>query len=430
MEAVSPDDTLEANATTENHAALPPLEVEGEEEPAQPLSSSSTVVAAALAPLLVSPRQEAALKASVPFTPTTSADAHKFKYYCPLCMEHFAGIFKSTCCGNYTCLGCTVEYLSGKGIQAATAADILANVGALRGVPCPHCFTNGFCPTIVQSEDVVRDYKGTVPGSGNGGNSNLTVSPRSSNNSNGGIAFQGAARAMTPLKVGDTFEDLKRKMIPFGGLKAAAPTADGQKNAGMDEHDKENVRAHANGGVRISPRAPPAAASSSSSRIGAVWSPDGVVEPAERAPLGGIAASCPTARRTVRLSVGPAAAAAGTGSAAASPLTAYVGRNLFGASDPPADAFYQPLYQQYPQQQQRPGASGIAPFSVPPSPAGSDGAPSSSLPSGGRYHLFADATPRSRAFLSHAATGMVEEIIGEVVGRRRDRDERAAGIAC
>ena len=36
VEAVSPDDTLEANATTENHAALPPLEVEGEEEPAQP----------------------------------------------------------------------------------------------------------------------------------------------------------------------------------------------------------------------------------------------------------------------------------------------------------------------------------------------------------------------------------------------------------
>ena len=125
----------------------------------------------------------------------------------------------------------------------------------------------------------------------------------------------------------------------------------------------------------------------------------------------------------------PSMASLLAGSAAASPLPA--GRNLFGAADPPSDApFMYPLllHQHHPPQQQpqqRPDAAGgIAPFSVPPSPAGSDEAPSSAL-AGRGFHVYKDnATPRTRVVLSRAAAGMVEEIIGEAVGRRR-----SAGIA-
>lgn len=215
-------------------------------------SLSSTVVVDADHPrmslaLLVSPRQEASLRSSVPYTPKCGPDAHTYKYYCPLCMEHFAGIFKSKCCGNYTCLGCTTDYLGAKGLEATTANEILRNSEALKHIPCPHCFTTGFNPMIVNSEEEIRDYKGTAT------KSKLTISPRAAATS-GGIAFNDG-RSRTPLKVGDTFEDLKRKMVPFAAAKVAS--AEGEKiKSVLLNHDKENRKncESAVMGVRISPR--------------------------------------------------------------------------------------------------------------------------------------------------------------------------------
>ena len=197
--------------------------------------------------LLISPRQEAALISSVPYTPTTSIGAHTFKYYCPLCMEYFEGIFKSKCCGNYTCLGCTKDFLAAKGFEADSASIILANIPTYKDhVPCPHCFTNGFHPIVVNTEDEIRDYKGT--------NNKLTISPRNTTTSSSsidGIAY-GGRQSHTPLKIGDSFEDLKRKMIPFAVNNQRTMT-----NNDQQYHDKENLKQYENSpGIRISPRVP------------------------------------------------------------------------------------------------------------------------------------------------------------------------------
>ena len=211
--------------------------------------------------LLISPRQEAALLSSVPFTPTTSIGAHTFKYYCPLCMEYFEGIFKSKCCGNYTCLGCTKDFLAAKGFEADSASIILSNIPTYKDhVPCPHCFTNGFHPIVVNTEDEIRDYKGTNH------NIKLTMSPRhstttSSSNNMDGIAY-GGRQSHTPLKIGDSFEDLKRKMIPF----AVNNNQRTMTHNDTSSHDKENLKHYENSpGIRISPRVPSPYNSSSSS---------------------------------------------------------------------------------------------------------------------------------------------------------------------
>jgi hypothetical protein len=76
--------------------------------------------------LLISPRSEVALRLSIPFTPC-GKDCHIYSYYCPLCMEFFQSILKSKCCGNYTCLKCTCEYLTAKGFKVESSNEFLGN---------------------------------------------------------------------------------------------------------------------------------------------------------------------------------------------------------------------------------------------------------------------------------------------------------------
>jgi hypothetical protein len=60
---------------------------------------------------------------------------------------------------------------------------------------CPNCNTSGFNPTLVSRSDAVRDYLDSGPPS-SGGSS---------------LPLQATA---SPMKIGDSFEDLKRKMAP------------------------------------------------------------------------------------------------------------------------------------------------------------------------------------------------------------------------
>lgn len=106
--------------------------------------------------IVITPRREEALRSSVPFTPCGS-EAHRYCYYCPLCMEFFESILKTKCCGNYICLRCTLEYLNAKGLLADSVKEVVGN-NLLKTVCCPHCFTIGFDPQLVESEELVRDY--------------------------------------------------------------------------------------------------------------------------------------------------------------------------------------------------------------------------------------------------------------------------------
>lgn len=135
------------------------------------------------------PRHDSALelehKLSIPYTPNGD-EAISFKYYCPLCMQYYKFMWKSSCCSNYICLPCTQDYLKCKGVSFFASIES----HKMEHVFCPHCQTKGFKPVVVEEQESVRDY-------------HYSYEPVSS------------AIMPSPLKIGESFEDLKRKMIPF-----------------------------------------------------------------------------------------------------------------------------------------------------------------------------------------------------------------------
>lgn len=157
----------------------------------------------------VSPRRQTNMLECVPDTPIGSA-ANVYPYYCPLCMEYFKDILRSTCCGNYVCLPCATSFVQGKHVEVSTKFDghllvvILLQVcgvvdliidDGFPTVPCPHCATNGLTLRMVDlaQGERVRDY---------------------STKNNPPVAKQ-LQSIYSPIKVGDSFEALKRKMVPL-----------------------------------------------------------------------------------------------------------------------------------------------------------------------------------------------------------------------
>jgi len=112
-----------------------------------------------------------------------------YKYYCPLCMNYFKSILTCQCCGNYCCYYCSQNYLISKKVPIFTIQEMLDH-SKLQTVPCPNCTTTGFKLSIVDHSAVVRNYSQSI--------SDIPQPPQSS-----------------PIQIGDSFENLKRKMIMF-----------------------------------------------------------------------------------------------------------------------------------------------------------------------------------------------------------------------
>ena len=101
-------------------------------------------------------------------------------------MRHFQNILVVNCCTNYICLECCLEFLGSKGIEANSLSDILSSYQYFEELPCPNCNSQGFKPAVVNSQDTIKNY---------------SFSPRVAANLNFGHS---------PLKIGDSFENLKR----------------------------------------------------------------------------------------------------------------------------------------------------------------------------------------------------------------------------
>jgi hypothetical protein len=186
--------------------------------------SSEKVVSEAEKLFVITPRREQDLYESVVETPV-GEHAHKYKYYCPLCMEYYKDLFKTSCCGNYCCVLCITQYLQTKGINGATTSELLGNLilnnerrideeevdyrgRKVAKCVCPHCFTAGFQMALVLTHEDVRDYsRGT--------------------NALGRIATADRLPAVSPVRIGDTYENLKRKMVPY---QASGKTGEGTGN--------------------------------------------------------------------------------------------------------------------------------------------------------------------------------------------------------
>ena len=78
----------------------------------------------------------------IPETPSSDdRNMASYKYYCPICMNYFKSILKSTCCGNYICLSCCKSYLHSKHMEAASINDIVGNK-YLQSVDCPNWYAH------------------------------------------------------------------------------------------------------------------------------------------------------------------------------------------------------------------------------------------------------------------------------------------------
>ena len=123
-----------------------------------------------------------------------------FKYYCPLCMQYYKIIAKTKCCGNSLCKHCIREYCATKRVTMDLGADLVEmenRLMASNSINCPHCQLQGFHIAYVGADDAVRDYTYTIPPLiiGNGQEYDLLQ--------------------YSPIRIGESFEGLKRKMIKF-----------------------------------------------------------------------------------------------------------------------------------------------------------------------------------------------------------------------
>lgn len=135
---------------------------------------------------LLTPRREDNLYNKISYTPIGD-QLSVYKYYCPLCMSFYQDIFTSSaCCRHYICSECIVDYLAKRNCLVNTLNDILM-ASPYQNLACPHCNTVGFSPALVLPHETVRNYlDSTTPAQQ--------------------ISYP------SPMKIGDSFEDMKRKM--------------------------------------------------------------------------------------------------------------------------------------------------------------------------------------------------------------------------
>lgn len=153
-------------------------------------------LASRLTPLgFITPIQQASPRLDeqcLPYTPVGD-EALVFCYYCPLCMQHFKSILKSSeCCGHYICKPCCEVYMASKGTSLQQEAEKKGDDTGT-SIACPHCSTFGFKPNVVSSSETPRNY---------------AITPVKKN------LFDRDPQA-SPLKAGDDFDSLKRKMVPY-----------------------------------------------------------------------------------------------------------------------------------------------------------------------------------------------------------------------
>jgi hypothetical protein len=156
-------------------------------------------------------------------------------------MEHFADVLMTPCCGNYSCVQCTLDYLSTKDIisDSASINEVLAKVNKRNNdLTCPQCMQNGYCPMKVILGVKVRSYSNTPQAKELAASHAFASSDVDSNDVDRqrhtrrlessfnvvGTDIKADVAAVSPVRIGDSFEDLKRKMRKFAPSVSSVTT--------------------------------------------------------------------------------------------------------------------------------------------------------------------------------------------------------------
>ena len=189
------------------------------------------------------------MRSSISSTPT-GVDEKVFPFYCSICMEYFADIMECGTCSNYCCVNCLFLLADGtvNVHEKVTLNELLLMIHKSgkeecsgKCMSCPHCMTEPFLPVKVQMKASgqavnVRSYKDEVPeveekesgiACGSTGKSrhfftddrtespgSLSLHPPISSEKRLAEA-KDEEGAISPVRVGDDFSALKRKMRKF-----------------------------------------------------------------------------------------------------------------------------------------------------------------------------------------------------------------------
>lgn len=102
-----------------------------------------------------------------------------------------------------------------------TSARAVITSPAVSSVTCPSCGSQGFNPQLVEPSDSIRDYSVKLPSG---------LSTKASLDSS----------KFSPIKIGDNFEALKRKMQPFPEPSPASPILVIYDNMNIESDDLKN----------------------------------------------------------------------------------------------------------------------------------------------------------------------------------------------
>eukprot|EP00656_Telonema_subtile_P016318 TRINITY_DN1860_c0_g1_i2.p1 TRINITY_DN1860_c0_g1~~TRINITY_DN1860_c0_g1_i2.p1 ORF type:complete len:312 (-),score=49.90 TRINITY_DN1860_c0_g1_i2:171-1106(-) len=183
-----------------------------------------------IAPSPPRPKNPALLNSDVDGTDTC-------KYYCPLCMMYFEAVYETACCGHTICDECALGYMRSASIRGPVNLDrppepedwvvddticVVDGISALLPNACAFCRETRPASDLPQH---MLDQTGTsegfqlklvLPGGTGEMLRNYEDSPtvaaaHEKQHSEAAVDVMGPS----PLRVGDSFEKMKAKMVPF-----------------------------------------------------------------------------------------------------------------------------------------------------------------------------------------------------------------------
>lgn len=143
--------------------------------------------------------ESAPMQLSLSYTPCSKLEKEQYQYYCPICMMWFQDILSTVCCANYICQQCFTEYIERYGysiIDGSIQLNVVANIQSRKkDIFCPHCQSEQhFSVSNVDSQKAVRSY---------------VTTPYTK------FLQERESFGPSPLKAGESFDDLKRKIRPY-----------------------------------------------------------------------------------------------------------------------------------------------------------------------------------------------------------------------
>ncbi len=116
------------------------------------------------------------------------------KLFCPICMLYYDRLYTTSCCRQHVCDDCADSYCATRGAPGPGRMPLAVPMPP--NCPCPHCREIGFAfVPVLETDSSYRHYED---------------SPTFVKKFNGGAA-------MSPLRVGDSYEAMRRKMVLFDG---------------------------------------------------------------------------------------------------------------------------------------------------------------------------------------------------------------------